>query len=169
MKQQINEWAREEVKKMMLCEAIQLQVKHNGVVIQKFTQIGAAYAKDGSAYMHQLMLQVIYGTFRHQPGWARDLEEKYMMANNIVYKDNEPDLEGNKGFIEFLVTEQYSETKHGITDHAKKAHGRFVRLREDPKPKKEKNDVDDLEEHLPSEITAFAASMPFALNALKMS
>ena len=117
MKGQINEWAREKIKKMMLLEAIWLQAKHNGAPIQKFTQIGAAYAKDGSANMHKLMLEVSYGTFWQQPGWARDLEERYMKEKNMQCKPDEKDLEGRKGFIEILVTEQYSETKQGITDH----------------------------------------------------
>ena len=58
-----------------------------------------------------------------------------MKENNIQYRMDEDDVLDRKGFIEVFITEQYNEVKQGITDRAKKAHGRYVRLREEPKPK----------------------------------
>jgi len=135
MKRNINGWAREQIKSMMLQEAIKLQVKYKGAIVQKFSQIGAAYAKDGTAPMQKLMHQVLYTNFLHQRGWANKLEEKYMKEKNIQYQTGEEHLNDRKGFIEILINEQYSELKRGITDRAKKAHGRFIRLREEPKLK----------------------------------
>ena len=135
MKHRINDWPREEIKKMMLLEAIKLHLHYNGQPVQKFSHIGAAYAKDSSLSMHELMHQVIYSTFKHQPGWAKNLEETYMKENNIKYKTEHDELENHKGFIEIFVTEQYNEVKCSITDHAKKIHGCLIRLHEGPRTK----------------------------------
>ena len=144
MKKEVNVWAREAIKAIMLQEARKQKVTLNGGdIVQKFTHVGAAYAFDSSMAIQQKMYEVLYGYFRHCPGWAKDLEAQYMNFANIRYKMTEEGWEDKKGFIEALINEQYSELKRGVTDRAKQSHGRYIRLWEMPCQEGARHQSDD--------------------------
>ena len=87
LKCEINGWARDCIKAMMLQESIKLNVNHNCNVVRKFSDIGAAYAKDGSTLMQQKLHQVIYMVFQHQLGLANVMEQQCMKENKVDVDD----------------------------------------------------------------------------------
>ena len=50
LKCEINGWARDRIKAMMLQEAIKLNVNHNGAIVRKFSDIGPAYMQKMDPY-----------------------------------------------------------------------------------------------------------------------
>ena len=42
------------------------------------------------------------------PGWARDLEEQCMNSHELAYEEYELEMEDKIGFVEMLITEQYT-------------------------------------------------------------
>ena len=85
------------------CKKIECQ--DDGKIIQKFQQIGVAYAMDSSQEMHKTMFNVLYLSFKHEPGWARALEQQYVQEENLAYIPDEETMENKKGFFEVYMME----------------------------------------------------------------
>ena len=89
-KDKLHTWARDHIQQKFLDAARNYNFEVDGKVVQKFQQIGVAYSRDSSQEMHKTMFNILYLSFKHEPGWAKHLKEMFMREENLAYMPGEP-------------------------------------------------------------------------------
>ena len=123
------EWAKNEVRKQMLKKARQLKMYLRGKVVQRYSDIGRSWAKDGSNENAAIMYQILFGMYegKEKKDWSRTLEREYMQENHMVYKDVEDDIdEGSRGCYERVITHSKGKLVKGLNNKGKHSHNKVV-------------------------------------------
>jgi hypothetical protein len=83
----VREWAAEEVKKRMQERAITVNVMWRGQIVRKFQDIKKSWTEDGSEENARKMYWVMFGDYEKDSAstncWSKDMEKRYMEEKGI--------------------------------------------------------------------------------------
>jgi hypothetical protein len=98
-KKDVMRYARKEIKQIMVKAAIKVKmIRKDGESVQTFVDIGDIWRDWDLTDLTNIpkkIYYVLYGWFDEHDDWSTELENRYMLLNDIKYNDNENKVENN--------------------------------------------------------------------------